>query len=80
MPEFYTIFALKIVVARIWEGNCPPAPVSYAYGCKLPTRVWVGAPAANAFLRIFNWLRSQKLRLVKIILRREKILKMRSNQ
>ena len=30
MPELYTIFARKILFARIWGGGL--SPVSYAYG------------------------------------------------
>ena len=35
IPEFYMIFARKILFSEFWRGQVPPpAPVSYAYAGK----------------------------------------------
>jgi len=34
MPEFYMIFARKIFFPNFFGGECPLAPVSYAYTSK----------------------------------------------
>jgi len=47
MPEFYTIFARKIVFARIWGGGRPPV----SYVCALCTGVsnFVEASLTSSF-------------------------------